>query len=95
MINNMSNSIHSTLTSSIIFKGKKIDLNFQKIVPFGSYAALHFAKRVDNKYQSHTDNGLLLHLSDDTTSYMTPWMPGRNNVAIINKYTPHHKSQSK
>ena len=53
MINNMPNSIHPTLTPSIIFKGTKIDLDFQKIVP-------HHAKRVDNKYQSHTDNGILL-----------------------------------
>ena len=58
MINNMSNSNHPTLTPSIIFKGTKIDLNIQKLVPFGSYAALHYAKRVDNKYQSHTDNGI-------------------------------------
>ena len=56
MINNMSNSIHPTLPPSIIFKGTKIDLNFQKNISFGSYTALHYAKRVDNKYQSHTDN---------------------------------------
>ena len=87
MINNMPNSIHSTLTPSIIFKGTKIDLNFQKLVPFGSYAALHDANRVDNKYQYHTNNGLQLYLTDDTTSNMTAWIPGRNNVAIINKYT--------
>ena len=87
MINNMSNSIHPTLPPSIIFKGTKIDLNFQKNISFGSYTALHYAKRVDNKYQSHTDNGLLLYLTDDNTSNMTTWIPGRNNVAIINKYT--------
>ena len=80
-------SIHPTLTPSIIFKGTKTDLNFQKHFPFGTYAALHYAKRVDNKYQSHTDNGILLYLTDDTTSNMTAWIPGRNTVAIINKYT--------
>jgi hypothetical protein len=32
MINNMLNSIHSTLTPSTIFKRTRIDLNFQKIV---------------------------------------------------------------
>ena len=48
---------------------------------------LNYAKRVDNKYQSHTDNGILLYLTDDTTSNMTAWIPGRNTVAIINKYT--------
>ena len=57
MINNMPNSTHPTLTYSIIFKGTKIDFNVQKVVLFGSYTALHYAKRVDNKYQSHTDNG--------------------------------------
>ena len=87
MINQMPNSIHPTLTPSIIFKGTKIDLNFQKLVPFGTYAALHYAKRVDNKYQSHTDNDILLYITDDTTSNMTAWIPGRNSVAIINKYT--------
>ena len=87
MINNMPNLIHPTLTPSTIFKGTKIDLNFQKIVPFSSYATLHFAKRVDKKFQSHTNNDLLLYLTDDTTSNMTAWIPGRNNVAIINKYT--------
>jgi len=83
MINSMPNSIHPTLTPSVIFKGTKIVLNIQKIIPFGSYAAL---QRVDDKYQFHTDNGLLLYLSDDTTFNMTSWIPGRNNVAIINKY---------
>ena len=43
MMNYMPNSIYLTLTPFIIFKGAKIDLNFQKIVPFSSYA-----KRVDN-----------------------------------------------
>ena len=87
MINNMPNSIYPTLTPSIIFKGTKIDLKFQKLVPFGSYAALHYAKSIDNKYQSHTDNGLLLYLTDDTASNMTAWIPGRNNVATINNFT--------
>ena len=44
------------------------------------------AKRVDNKYQSHTDNGILLYLTDDTTSNMTAFIPGRNTVVIIYKY---------
>ena len=39
MINNLPNLTHPTLTPSIIFKGTKIDLNIQKLVPFGSYAA--------------------------------------------------------
>ena len=38
MINNMPNSTHPTLTPFIIFKGTKIDLNVQKLVPLGSYA---------------------------------------------------------
>ena len=87
MINNMPNATHPTLTLSIIFKGTKIDLNVEKVVPYGSYAALHCTKRVDNKYQSHTDNGNLLYQTDDTTSNMTAWISGRNTVAIINKYT--------
>jgi hypothetical protein len=87
MINNVPNSVHPTLTPSIIFKGTKIDLNFQKLVPFGTYASLHYAKRVDNKYQPHTENGILLYLTDDTTSNMTAWIPGRNTVVVINKYT--------
>jgi len=49
----MPNAIYPTLTPSVIFKGTKIDLNFQKLVPIASYAAEHYAKRVDNKYQSH------------------------------------------
>ena len=49
MINNIPNSNHPKLIPSIIFKGTKIDLNVQKVAPFGSYAALHYAKRVNNK----------------------------------------------
>ena len=64
----MPNSTHPTLTPSIIFKGKKIDLNIHKVVP---YAALNYAKRVDKKYQSHTGNGILQYLTDDKTSNMT------------------------
>ena len=46
MINNMPDSTHPTLTPSIIFKGKKIDLNVQKIVICRST----LCQRVDNKY---------------------------------------------
>jgi len=87
MINHMPNSIHLTVTPSVIFKGTKINLNFQKLVPFGSYAAFHYVKRVDSKYQSYIDNSILLYLTDDTTSNMTDWIPGRNTEVIINKYT--------
>ena len=34
-----------------------------------------------------TENGILLYLTDDTASNMTAWIPGRNTVVIINKYT--------
>ena len=44
----MINNIQFILASSIIFKGK-INLNLQKLTPFDSYPALHYAKRVDNK----------------------------------------------
>jgi len=30
---------------------------------------------------------ILLYLTDDTTSNITAWIPGRNTVIIINKYT--------
>jgi len=57
------------------------------LTPFGSYAALHYVECVDNKYQSHTDNGVLLYLIDETTSNITLWIPGRSTVVIINRYT--------
>jgi len=62
--NNMTNSIHTTLPPSIIFKGTKIDFNFQKLVPF---AAFHYAKRVDNKYQSH--NQTIFRIFDDQSRF--------------------------
>ena len=43
-------------------------------------------KRVDNKYQASTDNGILLYLADDTTSNMVAWILGRHTVVVINKY---------
>ena len=77
MIINIPNSTHLTLAPSIIFKGTKTDLNVQNVVPFGSYAVVHNANRVENKYQSHSDNGILLYLTDDTTSNMTAWITGQ------------------
>ena len=41
---------------------------------------------VDNKYQAHTDNDILLYLADDTTSNMVAWIPDRHTVVVINKY---------
>ena len=85
MINYTPNSIHPTLTFSIIFKGTNIDLNFQKIVPFGSYAALYNAKKLITKINPMQI--MVSYFTDDTTSNMTAGIPGRNNVAIMNKYT--------
>ena len=64
MINCMLNSIHSTVTPSIIFKVTKSDPNNQ------NWLHLAHMPRVD-KYQSHTDNDILLYLTDETTSNMT------------------------
>ena len=83
----MPNSVHPTLTPSIIFKGHKFDISVQAPVPFGTFAALHYAKRVSNKYEPHTENGLLLYLADHVTHNVIAWIPGRNTVATINKYT--------
>ena len=62
-INILPNSVHPTLTPSIIFKGHKFDISTQSPVPFGTFAALHYAKRVSNKYEPHTENGLLIYIS--------------------------------
>jgi hypothetical protein len=86
-INLMPNSVHPTLTPSIIFTGTKLDILTQHPVPFGTYAALHYAKRVSNKYEPHTDNGILLYLADTSTANMVAWVPGRHTVVTINKYT--------
>ena len=77
------NSVHPTLTPSIIFKRHKFDVSGQAPVPFGTFAAVHYAKRVTNKYEPHTENGLLLYLADNVIA----WIPGRNTVATINKCT--------
>ena len=86
-INLMPNSVHPTLTPSIIFTETKLDILTQHPVPFGTYAALHYAKRVSNKYEPHTDNGILLYLADTSTANMVAWVPGRHTVVTINKYT--------
>ena len=83
----MPNSVHPTLTPAIIFTGTKLDVSTQHPVPFGTYAALHYAKRVSNKYEPHTDNGILLYLADSSTANMVAWIPGRHTVVTINKYT--------
>ena len=86
-INILPNSVHPTLTPPIIFKEHKFDISVQAPVPFGTFAALHYAKRVTNKYEPHTENGLLLYLADNVTHNVIAWIPGRNTVATINKYT--------
>jgi hypothetical protein len=86
-INILPNSVHPTLTPAIIFQGYKLDINTQSPVPFGTFAALHYAKRVVNKYEPHTENGVILYLADTSTRNVVAWIPGRNTVATINKYT--------
>ena len=83
----VSNSVHPTLTPSIIFQGYKLDITTQAPIPFGTFAARHYAKRVMNKYEPHTENGIVLYLADNVTSNVVAWIPGRNTVATINKYT--------
>ena len=86
-LNMVPNSVHPTLTPSIIFKGYKLDITTQAPIPFGTFAALHYAKRVMNKYEPHTENGIVLYLADNVTSNVVAWIPGRNTVATIKKYT--------
>ena len=81
------NSVHLTLTPSIIFQEYKLDINTQSPIPFGTFAALHYAKRVMNKYEPHTENGIVLYLADNVTSDFVAWILGRNTVATINKFT--------
>ena len=69
----MPNSVHPTLTPAIIFTGTKLDVSTQHPVPFGTYAAIHYAKRVSNKYEPHTDNGILVYLADSSTANMVAW----------------------
>ena len=86
-INILPNSVHPTLTPAIIFQGYKLDIHTQAPVPFGTFAALHYAKRVINKYEPHTENGIILYLADTATHNVVAWIPGRNTGATINKYT--------
>jgi len=86
-LNMVPNSVHPTLTPSIIFQGYKLDITTQSPIPFGTFAVLHYAKRVINKYEPHTENGIVLYLADNITSNVVAWIPGRNTVATINKYT--------
>ena len=74
-------SVHPTSTPSIIFQGYKLDIT----IPFGTFAAHHYAKRVINKYEPRTENDIILHLADNVTSNVVAWIPGRN--IDFNKYT--------
>ena len=86
-LNIFPNSVHQTLTPSIIFQGYKLDVNTQVPIPFETFPPLHYAKRVINKYEPHTENGLILYLTDNVTSNVITLIPGRNSVASKNKYT--------
>jgi len=81
----MRNLVHPTLTPSIIVK-VKFDIITQSPVPFGTYAALHHAKRVYIEYEPHTENDFLLYLADNSTHNVVAWIPGRKTVATINKH---------
>ena len=80
------NSVHPTLIPSIIFQGYKLDLTSQAPIPFEWFAVLHYAKRVINKYEPHTDNDIV-YLANNVTRNVVDLIPGRNTVATINKYT--------
>ena len=82
-LNILPNSVHPTLNPSIIFLGYKIDVNTQDPIPFGKFAAIHYDKRFINKFEPHTKNGLILYLANNVVA----WIPGRNTVTAINKYT--------
>jgi len=82
------NSVHLTLTPSIIFQGYKLDINTQAPIPFGTFASLHYAKLVINiiLYEPHTEN-VILYLAFNVISNVVAWIPGRNRVVTINKHT--------
>ena len=86
-LNMLPNSVHPTLTPSIIFQGYKLDITTQAPILSGSLSPFIIAKRVISKYEPHTVNGIVLYLADNVTSNVVAWIPGRNTVATINKYT--------
>ena len=47
----------------------------------------HFSKPIFNKYEPHSDNGILRYLADCSTANMVAWIPGRHTVLTINKCT--------
>ena len=88
-INVMPNSVHPTLTPVIIFhRDKNRRLNATSCT-IRTYAALHYAKRVSNKYEPHTDNGTLLYLADSSTANMVAWIPGRHTVHTYKQVYDH------
>ena len=40
-----------------------------------------------NKHKPHAKNGIVLYLANNVTSNVVAWIPGRNTVSTINKYT--------
>jgi len=57
----------------MIYKGHKFDIEIQCPIPFGTYVSLHYAKRVINKNEPHTENGIILYLTDRNTHNMIAW----------------------
>ena len=64
----MPNSEYPTLIPSHHLHRDKLNVSIQHSAPFGTYASLHYAKRVSNKYEPDTDNGILLYLPDSSTA---------------------------
>ena len=75
--NILPNSVHPALTPAMVFKGQKFNIKTQRPILFGTYASIHYAKRV-SKYH-HTKNGIILYLADSNTHKMFAWIPGRND----------------
>jgi len=78
------NSIHPNLTPSIISTGTKQDILTQKPVLFRTYAALHYAKRVFNKYEP--TRAIVFCYTWKTHLLPICYIPGQHTVVTIHKY---------
>ncbi len=68
--------ITQQITCPIIYGRATNDQSYAKFNSSNSHPNYHIQGN-KNTYQSYADNGSLLYLTDDTTSNMTAWIPGK------------------
>lgn len=86
-MNDLPNSLHPTLSPSLLFKGDRLDITRRILIPFGTLAMFHHAGKEQNKYIPRSELGIVLGPAVNSHSTVRCYLFRHKKVYIRSQLT--------